>query len=45
MHFYPKPDDLIEQEDILIVLGSIGMIERLANEGCKPRDQLSHKKR
>ena len=44
MHFYPKPDDLIEQEDILIVLGSIGMIERLANEGCKPQDQLSRKK-
>lgn len=44
MHFYPKPDDLIEHEDILIVLGSVGMIERLANEGCKPQDQLSRKK-
>ena len=37
MHFYPKPDDLIEEGDILIVLGSIGMIEKLANEGCKPQ--------
>ncbi len=37
MHFYPRPDDLIEQGDILIVLGSIGMIERLAEEGCKPQ--------
>lgn len=44
MHFYPKPDDLIEEDDILIVLGSIDMIERLAEEGCQPRGKNSRMK-
>ncbi len=35
MHFYPKPDDPIEHDDTLIVLGSMDMIERLVREGCK----------
>ncbi|MCY4159339.1 MAG: potassium channel protein [Bacteroidetes bacterium] len=44
MHFYPKPDDLVEVGDTLIVLGSIEMIEKLAQEGCKPQGKVSRKK-
>ncbi len=44
MHFYPKPDDLIEHDDTLIVLGSIDMIERLVREGCTSADKAVTKK-
>ena len=44
MYFYPKPDDRIVYGDTLIVLGSIGMIERLVLEGCKPLNRTSGKR-
>lgn len=34
IYFHPGPDDLLETGDILIVLGNLGMIERLEREGC-----------
>lgn len=44
MYFYPRPDDHIEHGDTLIVLGSIGMIERLVLEGCKPPSNATNEK-
>ncbi|MCY4223270.1 MAG: potassium channel protein [Bacteroidetes bacterium] len=35
MHFYPQPDDRIEQGDTLIVLGSVDKIDKLTAEGCQ----------